>query len=130
VNKRKGLNHPPIQIKRDVIHRDGGICIYRLPGCTGTAETTDHRAGRGAGGSRVLNHPANLAGICIICNGKKEDATEDTKERLIRDGLLVLQASTNDATLRRARETPVRYPDGLWYELIDATTREQVPAPH
>lgn len=130
MSKRKGLNHPPIQIKRAVIRRDDGLCIYRLKGCTGAAETTDHRAGRGSGGSRVLNHPANLAGICILCNGEKENATGDVLADLILRGLTVPKSSTNEKTLIRAQETPVLFPDGIWYRLIDASTRLQVPSPH
>jgi 5-methylcytosine-specific restriction endonuclease McrA len=130
MNKRKGINHPPVQTKEAVIRRDDGLCLYRLDGCTGVAQTTDHRAGRGAGGSRVLNHPANLAGVCIICNGEKENATGEVLEDLIRRGLTILKSSTNEKTLTRAKETPVLYPDGKWYRLIDASTRLPVPSPH
>ena len=123
MNKRKGVNHPTVKIKAAVIHRDGGLCIYQLAGCTGYAETTDHRAGRGSGGSRVLNDPANLAGICWHCNHAKEDSTGMTRVDLIERGLLIEKAATNEATLARAKETPVLYPDGVKYRLIDEHTR-------
>ncbi len=130
MNKRRGSPHPPRPVKDAVIERDGGICVLALAGCTRGAVTTDHRANRQSGGSRVLNDPANLLGSCIHCNGMKADASGDEREDLERRGINVLPHATNDKTLTRAKNTPVQYPDGLWYRLIDAHTREQVPPPH
>lgn len=126
MNKRKGSNHPTVAVKRTVIHRDDGLCVLSLEHCTGQAETTDHRANRQAGGSRVLNDGANLLGACVRCNGDKADASGEVREELERRGINVLPASTHEKTLARAKETPVQYPDGRWYRLIDANTREEV----
>ena len=126
MNKRRGSPNPSPAVKRAVILRDGGACIYGLANCTGVAETTDHRAGRGAGGSRVLNDPANLTAACTLCNGDKETATGEVRADLIFRGLLVLKAATNEATLARAKDMPVLYPDGNRYRLIDENTRELV----
>lgn len=123
MNKRRGVNHPTVQDKKAVIHRDGGLCVINLPGCTHEATTTDHRANRQAGGSRTLNDPRNLVGACWSCNGKKADASGAVREDLEARGINVLPAATHQKTLERAAETPVRYPDGVLYKLIDAHTR-------
>ena len=39
VNKRTGLNHPPVSVKRAVIARDGGFCLLALHNCHGEATT-------------------------------------------------------------------------------------------
>jgi 5-methylcytosine-specific restriction endonuclease McrA len=129
VNKRTGQNHPPVSTKAAVITRDGGLCVLALPGCTGEAQTTDHRANRGAGGSRVLNDPVNLVGACVLCNGAKATASGEAREELIRRGITVIPAATHAKTLERARDLPVEYPDGLTYKLIDEHTRELVTTP-
>lgn len=123
MNKRKGSNHPTVKTKTSVIHRDGGRCVLNLARCTGQAETTDHRANRQAGGSRVLNDPANLLGACVRCNGDKADASGEVREDLERRGINILPASTHEKTLERAKATPVQYPDGRWYQLVDENTR-------
>jgi 5-methylcytosine-specific restriction endonuclease McrA len=123
VNKRKGSPNPSPADKRAVILRDGGACRITLPNCTGAAETAHHRANRGAGGSRVLNAPQNLLAACTRCNGDAETADAETRAELIRRGVRVEKAATNAATLTRAANTPVLYPDG-WFLLIDASTRE------
>lgn len=130
MNKRTGQNHPPVSTKAAVITRDGGLCVIALPGCFGTAQTTDHRANRQAGGSRVLNGPVNLIGACVRCNDAKARAHGALREELERRGINVLPSSTHAKTLERARETPVEYPDGLTYRLIDEHTRELVTTPN
>lgn len=125
MNKRKGSNHPTVKDKRAVIHRDGGLCVLNLARCTGNAETTDHRANRQAGGSRVLNDGANLLGSCVRCNGDKADASGDVREDLESRGINILPDSTHAKTLIRAKNTPVQYPDGRWYRLIDEHTRAE-----
>lgn len=126
MNKRRGSNHPTVKTKTSVILRDGGRCVLNLARCTGLAQTTDHRANRQAGGSRVLNGPANLLGACVRCNGDKADASGEVREDLERRGINILPASTHQKTLERVTATPVQYPDGRWYQLIDENTREEV----
>lgn len=123
MNKRRGQNHPPVKMKAAVIQRDGGLCVLALDGCTRQATTTDHRANRQAGGSRVLNDPRNLIGACWSCNDKKARAHGELREELERRGINVLPASTHDKTLARAADTPVLYPDGRLYKLLDEHTR-------
>lgn len=127
MSRRAGSNHPPVSVKVAVITRDGHLCVLSLDGCTGEAQTTDHRANRGAGGSRVLNDPVNLIGSCQRCNGKKADAHGELREELERRGINVIPSSTHAKTLERARQTPVIFPDGLTYLLIDEHTRVLVP---
>jgi hypothetical protein len=123
VNKRKGINHPDVRTKRAVILRDGGWCLLALPGCSGEAQTTDHRANRGAGGSRVLNDPVNLVAACTACNGAKADGHAIILANLEDRGLYIRPHSTHAKTLERARTTPVEYLDGQRFYLIDASTR-------
>lgn len=120
------LNHPPASVKRAVILRDGGFCLLALPGCQGEATTTDHRANRGGGGSRVLNDARNLIAACAICNGLKADAGEIVLYSLESRGLYIRKAATNHQTLQRAIDTPVTYLDGEQYWLVDASTRRHV----
>ena len=126
MNKRTGLNHPPVTVKRAVIERDGGFCLYVLPGCQGEASTTDHRANRQAGGSRVLNHPGNLAAICWACNTAKADAHALTLLDLEERGLWVRAGATHAATLQRVLETPVMDLEGRRWLLIDEHTRKEI----
>lgn len=126
MNKRSGRNHPPVQVKRAVIVRDGGFCLMALPGCLGEAQTAHHRANRGAGGSRVLNDPVNLVAVCAPCNSAAEDAPALVRIDLIDRGLRVERAATNQQTLERAAATPVEYLDGERYWLVDASTRRHV----
>jgi hypothetical protein len=115
-----------VSVKRAVIERDGGFCLLALPGCLGEAQTTDHRANRGGGGSRVLNDPRNLIAACTICNGLKADAGQIVLFDLEERGLYVRKAATNQDTLRHVIDTPVTYLDGERYWLVDATTRRHV----
>lgn len=115
-----------VATKKAVIERDGGWCLLALPGCLGEAQTAHHRANRGAGGSRVLNHPANLTAACTPCNGAAEDAPAMVRFDLIERGLRVVRAATNAETLQRAIDTPVMGLDGEFYFLISATERRHV----
>lgn len=126
MNKRTGLNHPPVTVKRAVIARDGEWCLLALPGCQGEATTTDHRANRKAGGSRLLNHPAVLIAACAICNGLKADAHAITLFELEGRGLYVRAGSTHAATLQRCIDTPVTDLEGRRWLLIDEHTRKEV----
>lgn len=122
----RGLYYPSTAVKRQVIERDGGWCLLALPGCQGEATTTDHRANRGAGGSRVLNDPANLVAACSLCNSAKADAHTLVLLELEERGLWVRPAATNEKTLARARETPVETLDGERWYLISGTERVRV----
>lgn len=123
MNKRRGLNHPPRPVKDAVIERDGGFCLLALNRCEGEATTTDHRANRGSGGSRLLNHPANLIAACVICNGDKADARGIVIIDLEDRGLYIRPDATHEKTLRRALTTPVVDLQGRWWFLIDEHTR-------
>lgn len=125
----KGPSHPPVSVKRQVIERDGGFCLLQLHVCTGEAQTTDHRANRGAGGSRLLNDPVNLIAACSLCNGLKADAGSALLLELEGRGLWVRPDSTHEKTLARARRTPVEDLEGRWWMLVSATERVEVPAP-
>lgn len=115
-----------VALKKAIIERDGGFCLMALPGCNGYAQTTHHRANRGMGGSTILDHPANLVAVCVLCNGYAEDAPALVRFDLIERGLRVEKAATNEATLRRAVETPVEYLDGERCYLISASERVSV----
>lgn len=115
-----------VAMKKLVIERDGGFCLLALPGCAGEAQTTDHRANRGAGGSAVLDHPSNLVAACTLCNGAKADAGALTLLELEERGLWVRKDSTNTKTLQRSRETPVEYLDGERFYLVSATERRHI----
>lgn len=114
------------KVKDEVIERDGGWCLMMLPGCLGEAQTAHHRANRGAGGSSVLDHPANLCAVCTVCNGLAEDANAITRMDLIHRGLRIEKAATNEATLARAIATPVEAVDGERWYLVSATERMHV----
>lgn len=119
----RGLSHPPVSVKRSVIARDGGFCLLALHRCQGEASTTDHRANRGAGGSRVLNDPVNLVAACGVCNNDKADAYGLTKLDLMERGLLILPAASHEQTLERARQAPVQDLSGEWWMLLSASER-------
>lgn len=115
-----------VATKKAVIERDGGWCLMALPGCLGEAQTAHHRANRGSGGSAVLDHPANLAAVCVPCNGRAEDAGAIVRADLIKRGLRVEKAATNTQTLERAKATSVEYLDGDRFYLISATVRRHI----
>ncbi|WP_156760009.1 HNH endonuclease [Microbacterium karelineae] len=114
-----------VRTKKAVIERDGGFCLLMLPGCIGEAQTTDHRANRGAGGTprAVLDHPANLISACSLCNGAKADAHEFVLDGLERRGLYIRKAATNAETLEIAKSRPVEAIDGSLWLLVSATKR-------
>lgn len=102
-----------------VLARDNYRCVLALPGCLGEATICDHRANRGAGGSKVLDSPSCLIAACALCNGAKEDAHGAVLAELRVRGVRVLKAGTNHATAARCRVTPVLYPDGIMRWLIE-----------
>jgi 5-methylcytosine-specific restriction endonuclease McrA len=55
-------------ISRRILRRDGHVCQLRLPGCTGTATTVDHRIPRSQGGTAT---ESNLVAACRHCNSSK-----------------------------------------------------------
>ncbi len=126
MNRRKGRNHPSVEVKRQVIQRDGGFCLLALAGCEGEATTTDHRANRGSGGSRVLNDPRCLVAACWHCNGVKADAGEIVLFELESRGLYIRKAATNEETLQRCIAEPVEYLDGQRHYLVSATERRHI----
>jgi 5-methylcytosine-specific restriction endonuclease McrA len=48
-----------------VIERDGGLCVWRLPGCTIKATTADHKVPVADGGP---DDESNLVASCDACN--------------------------------------------------------------
>lgn len=109
-----------------VIQRDNGMCVLQLEGCTVVADVADHRANRGSGGSDVLNAVFCLVASCHRCNGRKEDAHGRELAQLKAHGIRVLKAATNHATAARCRMTPVQYPDGVTYWLLEDGTRQPI----
>lgn len=109
-----------------VLARDGHLCVIRGPYCTIHATVADHRANRGAGGSDILDDPANLIASCQLCNGFKEDATGDDRERLILRGIRVEKPATNAGALVKARALPVLYPDGEYRLLTSDGKRTRI----
>ena len=103
----------PRKLVQQVLTRDGGFCLLALPGCLGEATVADHRANRGAGGSKVLNDPRALIAACGPCNGAKEDSTGQLRLNLAERGLIVPKAATNQQTLTRCAHTPVERLDGV-----------------
>ena len=108
-----------------VLDRDGGLCVLRIsPDCLGDASCADHRANRGSGGAgQRLNVPSCLVAACGVCNGAKADGV--AREELLRRGVSLLPDSTHRKTALRALVTPVEYPDGREYYLLDDGTREE-----
>lgn len=106
-----------------VIARDGDRCVIAGPHCLGDALYADHRANRGNGGSKVLDSITNLIAACALCNGGKEDADGEYRADLIARGVRIEKDSTNAKTVERARTTPVTFPDGSRWLLLDDGTR-------
>lgn len=107
--------------------RDGGFCIVRGPLCVGAGQVPHHRANRGSGGAgRVLDEFSNLTLSCGPCNGWIEDSEGDDRDELIRRGIRLRPDSTHRKTALRALVTPVEYPDGRRFYLLDDGTREVV----
>jgi hypothetical protein len=57
------------KLRQLVLIRDSYACQLLLPGCTGRAETVDHRKARVEGGSSDWE---NLRAACWSCNLRKE----------------------------------------------------------
>ena len=114
-----------------VLERDDGWCVIAGPACLGEATVADHRANRGAGGSTVLNDARCLVAACGLCNSFKADASRWDRDELVRRGLIVLKAATNQETVRRCQNQPVEYPDGaVWFLTRDGRrTDEQTSVP-
>lgn len=124
---RKKRPHVPTSTRDLVWKRDWYQCVLAIPGvCTGTAETVDHIANRGQGGSTVLNDPVCLVSACSLCNSVKEDASGELREQLLRRGLRVEKAATNEATLERCRNNIVTYPSGDRFLLTSDGRRKAV----
>lgn len=119
----------PPRMRDGVLERDGGRCVIAGPFCTVVATVADHRANRGHGGSKVLNDPRCLVAACELCNGWKEDAHGEDRERLIYRGIRVEKDSTNAKTVSRCANKTVLYPDGRWFFLLADGTREEVTEP-
>ena len=119
----------PKKIVALVLDRDGGLCVLRIsPDCLGDASCADHRANRGHGGAknRVLDQPSNLIAACGVCNGLKEEAGKGMRAELERRGVRLKSDSLHAKTALRALVTPVEYPDGIEYYLLDDGSREEV----
>lgn len=114
----------PVSLKKAVIDRDGGFCLLALDGCTGEAQTTDHRANRGMGGSTILDDPCNLIAACTLCNGAKADGYGALLLDLESRGLYVRPGATHAKTLERARMTPVTYLDGERFYLLSSREKD------
>jgi hypothetical protein len=56
--------------RQAVLSRDGWVCSM---GCGSRATQVNHRANRGAGGSRSANRVGNACAICADCNFRLED---------------------------------------------------------
>jgi len=102
-----------------VLVRDKHQCVIASSVCTGHATLADHRANRGAGGSKVLDAFPVLIAACVLCNGFKEDADGYQRAELVRRGVRVAKDSTNAKTLVRCRLVPVIYPDRVERWLTD-----------
>ena len=116
----------PRRVFEAVKERDGGFCLLALPGCLGEGGVADHRANRGMGGAKVLDHGAALILACAICNGRKADAHALTLFDLEERGLWVRPAATHTKTLARVLQTPVTDLEGRRWLLIDEHTRQEV----
>jgi hypothetical protein len=103
-----------------VLERDDGWCVIAGPACLGEATVADHRANRGSGGSKILDDPRNLIAACGLCNGWKEDTSRWDRAELVRRGVIVSKAATNQETVRRCQYQGVEYPDGeTWFLTSD-----------
>jgi hypothetical protein len=120
----------PKKLVELILARDHGVCVINGPHCTGEATVADHRANRGAGGSKVLNDPRCLIASCWIDNQWKEDSTGEDRWELERRGVIVLKAATNADTVRACAFKAVEYPDGRRFFLLDyAPWREEINDP-
>lgn len=117
----------PKRIVKQVLERDGCVCMIGGPHCSGTATVADHRWNRGSGGNPRGNVPENLVAACGICNGEKEsnpDLRADCRHRGIAlethyppaDFLPLIKTRDTDFMLQLLCKTPVVDPAGdVWY---------------
>lgn len=89
-----------------MMRRDNHSCQIGLPCCVGYASGPDHRAGRGAGGSKVLNELSNLIAACWPCNSLKETLHGEARKELVVRGVIIAFAGTNEKTAAKALVTP------------------------
>lgn len=119
-----------VAIKKRVLdvlkQRDNYSCAAQGPNCLGEGLVPHHRANRGSGGSRSLDEFSNLLLLCALCNGWVEDSHGEDREELIRRGVRLLPDSTHVKTALRAVVTPVEYPDGRLFYLMDDGTRDEI----
>lgn len=97
------------EVNRIVVARDGWKCVH-----CGTASnlSIQHRRGRGAGGSKLLNTPDNLAAMCWQSNSGMESDADEKSEASARGWHI------DRADPREAWEVPMwRWP-GDWVELL------------
>lgn len=113
----------PRKLFEQIKERDGHFCLLALSNCLGEGGVLDHRANRGMGGSKILNHPALLVLACSQCNGDKADAGAIVLHDLEERGLYIRPGATHAATLQRAIATPVMDLAGELWLLIDEHTR-------
>lgn len=116
----------PKVIKNLVLNRDDHKCQIGYKNCTGRAVGCDHRAGRGAGGSKVLNAPSNLIAACWSCNWQKETLHGAERAVMVARGVTVPMAGTNERTAVKARETPFTDPFGVVWLLDDEGGRKKL----
>lgn len=62
--------------KQIILWRDGDLCCM----CRQRATEANHRANRGAGGSKYRNTLPNGCALCTICNGRIESDAEYAAE--------------------------------------------------
>lgn len=105
------------KLVRLVLERDNYQCVINGPYCEGVATVADHRANRGAGGSKVLDDPRCLIASCWADNSWKCDVGKWDRDELIRRGVVVLKAATNQETVSRCANRAVEYPDGRVFYL-------------
>ena len=105
----------PRKVVAAVLARDNHRCVIAGPHCTGVATLADHRANRGAGGSKVLDIPENLIAACALDNSHKEDADGPYRAQLVARGIRVQKRATNAQTAERCASVPVLYSDGWHY---------------
>jgi hypothetical protein len=113
-----------------VLERDDGWCVIAGPACLGEATVADHRANGGFGGSKILIDPRNLIAACGLCNGWKEDTSRWDRAELVRRGVRVRKAATNQETVRRCQNTAVEYPNGdVWFLTRDGRRTDEQSVP-
>jgi len=105
----------PRKVVAAVLARDNHRCVIAGPHCTGLATVGDHRANRGAGGSKALDIPENLIAACALDNSHKEDADGPYRAQLVARGIRVQKRATNAQTAGRCASVPVLYHDGWHY---------------